>query len=344
MTRVVSGQVSGKRRRFFSRGTLASALCVFIPALLSAAPQSEGSAEQTSSPCWRKCAGNDAMQEAQMTESSCICPSTTDDDREPQSATLFLGSAIDNFAAGDLRTYLNPSASSDVQTFERLIGGVQFSWRLSRSAMRTKDGTDVRGDRQLWLYGWTVHGVRSSDVTCSEEDKANPNSVCSDVDAGVDPTGRFRYIVRNASSLEAAIGLRWEFLRLDASATGSARLFLSVQESLLTVSGTDGDVAQQNHVGVGVTAPTGQFAESYIEVGYGGSDLFAVHPYQRWKFNGFVTWNLRNSENVRGFARIVVDADFGPGADSVQTYLGIRWNLATLFNWTKGKVNQADDG
>ncbi len=39
-------------------------------------------------------------------------------------ATLFLGSAIDKSAASNLQANLNPDTSGDVDSFERLIGGL----------------------------------------------------------------------------------------------------------------------------------------------------------------------------------------------------------------------------
>ncbi|MFN7942450.1 MAG: hypothetical protein U0X73_12700 [Thermoanaerobaculia bacterium] len=241
------------------------------------------------------------------------------DTRPAQGASVFVGSAIDNFAAGELRSYLNPDASSDVRTFERLIGGLQFSWRLYKNDAR-----------QLWFYGWTVHGVRSADVNCAESPDLE---VCKGFENTTDPTGRFLYIVRNASSLEAAGGLRWEFARLGGEDVGNARLFASAQLGMLTVTGTGGDVLQQSHLGLGLVAPTGRLQESYIEVGFGQSDLFEVHAQRRIKINGFLTWAPRGwNGTVRGFARIVVDADFGKGADSVQSYFGLRFDVERLFS------------
>ena len=259
-------------------------------------------------------------------------PPAQDDERVDKSATFFIGSAIDNFAAGDLQKYLNPDASSDVRSFERAIGGIQFAWRLRGGA------TD---DHQLWLYGWTVHGVRSADVDCAK----NPDvKVCKGFEDETDPSGRFLYIVRNASSLEAAGGLRWELGPVDSRHRDLARFFLSAQAGFLTVTGTGGDIVDQHHVGFGVVDPTGAFVESYVEIGYGRSDLFSVHPDGRWKLNAFLSWKPEGLQATTAFARIVVDADLGRGADSVQSYFGLRFDLAKLFSKQPANGGKEDSG
>lgn len=250
------------------------------------------------------------------------------DEREGFGATFFIGSAIDNFAANDLKSYLNPDASGDPGVFERAIGGVQFSYRLFDSAGEEAESKGP-GERQLWVYGLTVHGVRSSDVDCA----ADPDiKVCRGFEDETDPAGRYLYIVRNASSLEASVGLRWEFSRLRGGSTSPSAAYVTAQAGFLTVAGIGEDIVDQHHVGIGVTSIGGRFRDSYLEFGYGRSDLFVVQPHGRWKVNALMSWWPRGSEKyVSAFARILVDADLGDGADSIQSYFGLRFDLGQLF-------------
>lgn len=249
------------------------------------------------------------------------------DERPDFSATFFIGSAIDNFAAGEVSSYLNPDASGEPGVFERPIGGVQFAYRLFASAHRRQ--SKPAGERQLWVHGLTVHGVRSSDVDCTND----PNlSVCRAFENETDPAGRFLYIVRNASSLEAQIGLRWELATLRRGGGHAARAFLGAQAGFATVAGIGEDIVDLHHVGVGLTTSEGRFRDSFLELGYGRSDFFAVNANKRWKLNALLSWWPDGWKGkVSGFARILVDADLGDGADSIQSYFGLRFDLGQLF-------------
>jgi hypothetical protein len=247
------------------------------------------------------------------------------DDRDLKQATIFLGSAIDNFAAQELRSYLNPEDSSKSSSLERLIGGIQFAWR----APHFKYG-------DLWIQGLTVHGVRSADVDCAETPDI---PVCKKYEGEIDVAKRFLYIVRNASSLEAALMLKWE---PSFGVSESLRLFVSAQAGFVTVTGTDGDVKDQHHVGVGVVDPSGVMRESYLEVGYGRSDLFHVHRDSRWKINGFLSLRPKKWKATSAFARIAVDSDLGRGADSIQSYFGLRFDACRVVSGF-GKVIKRSD-
>lgn len=250
------------------------------------------------------------------------------DERDDFGATFFIGSAIDNFAANDLKRYLNPDASGDPGVFERAIGGVQFSYRLFASEGDTP-GDEAPGRSQVWVYGLTVHGVRSSDVDCA----ADPDiKVCRGFEEETDPAGRYLYIVRNASSLEAAVGVRWEFARLRENSSSPSAAYVNAQAGFLTVAGIGEDIVDQHHIGIGVTSIGGKYRESYLELGYGRSDLFVVQPTGRWKVNALMSWWPDGwHDKVSAFARILVDADLGDGADSIQSYFGLRFDLAQLF-------------
>ena len=84
----------------------------------------------------------------------------THDEREDFEAEVYLGLGIDTFAAQEIQKYLNPEANGDVE--ERSIFGFDFSYRLLSRR---------RGAFQVWVYGETLHGVRSQDIDCT----ASPN-------------------------------------------------------------------------------------------------------------------------------------------------------------------------
>ena len=73
-------------------------------------------------------------------------------------ASVYLGEVIDTFAADEVLKYLNPEDANERRF--RTVGGVDFQYRLTGKA---------DSGRQLWVFGETVHGVRSRDVDCKKE-------------------------------------------------------------------------------------------------------------------------------------------------------------------------------
>ena len=63
-------------------------------------------------------------------EKGWVCDESKNDCRQNLEASIFLGSAIDTFAASDLKLYLNPEASGDTNAFERFAGALVFGYRL----------------------------------------------------------------------------------------------------------------------------------------------------------------------------------------------------------------------
>jgi hypothetical protein len=156
--------------------------------------------------------------------------SASDDIRENFEATFYTGASIDTFAAQDLNSYLNPNESGKIKT--GYIAGVDFAYR----ALGTPDSRKP----QLWIYGETVHGKRSSDVDCSGTQKPE---VCTL--AGFTPSNQqaqFLYILRNADSLEAFAGLRLEFLTLQRGSGAAAKLYAKTELGFFDVSGSGADV------------------------------------------------------------------------------------------------------
>lgn len=247
------------------------------------------------------------------------------DERDDFEASAFLGVSIDTFAAPDLNRYFNPEVSGKLK--ERAVGGIDFAYRLLGDPA-TPEG------HQLWLYGETVHGMRSADVDCA----ANPGvPVCkgalqSEI-AG--PAGSFVHLLRNAASLEAFTGLRWEFASLQARGNHAARAYLSAQMGFVTAAGSGGGALGVHHLGLGLTAVKGRYRDSRFEVGYGRSDFFRERRNNRLKADGYLTWQpgwkWAASLGLRPFVQMTVDTDYGPRADNIQTYLGFNFDLGRIF-------------
>jgi hypothetical protein len=249
------------------------------------------------------------------------CQTPTDDDRCDVEVTMFTGFSLDSFAAKDLKKYLNPDAAGDVQ--EQLVAGFNFSVRLA-------GGSAAAPHRQLWLYGETVHGVRSGEVDCEQQANAE---VCRALDfeppsegAGVAPS---LAIFRKSTSFEGFFGLRYEYLRLrPGSDLASGTLYLKGQAGLLTVANDGGDVIDMHHVALGVNITRGRFASSYIEAGWGTNEVFA-DGRSRGKIDALLSIDIGKS--ISPFAQIVVDADFGDKPDSIRSYFGFDVDVLSLF-------------
>jgi hypothetical protein len=230
----------------------------------------------------------------------------------------FLGFAVDTFAASEVRQYLNRDVSGDSKTRETF--GVWFQYPLYSSAR------DTFG---LSIYGQTLHGVRSTEFNCDYSQPLLLNPKCKEVPKEVqDLSNTALYILRNASSLEGMIGLRFEFWNLQ---NGNASLYINRQLGFVSVENTSGDVADVNHVGIGARLREGRFRNSYIEVGKGTNDLFPSNSGSRFKLNARIVAKLGDETSDKFklfkkgyfFAHIVADVDGHEGPDAVQTYVGL---------------------
>lgn len=244
---------------------------------------------------------------------------TSAEDRRAFDSSFYFGLGIDSFAASELQKYLNPESSN--RKLERGVGGFDFAYRLMGQSGQ---------DHQLWVYGETVHGVRSADLDLSSMD-----SLAAFRLTGVaNPGERTLYILRNATSLEAFAGLRWEFHQIrrnDASAVATVYAF--GQYGLLTVAGGGGDVLDIAAYGLGVRCIGGRLNGSSLEVGGGRSDFFVEHPDRRLKVSGVLEWtnDLMEQRGMSMFTELHVDSDVGRGSDSVQSYLGFAFDLENFF-------------
>ena len=251
------------------------------------------------------------------------------DNRENLLASAYLGTAVDNFAGSAVLTYLNPEDAGPTE--RRLIFGVDFELRLTGD----RDKPVTPKNSQLWIYGETLHGVRSRDVECPTDGESPV--VCADIrNKGLFPTlenipERAAFIVNNATSFEGYMGLRWEFLGINQAEDNqpedtAAALYLKAQAGLLAITpNTNNEEAKKllagsdsvdNHlVAIGVVATNGGMSGSYVEAGFGRTDLFFDRSNGRWKFDALLSFSVAQ-DWLSPFAQIVVDSDFGDGSDS----------------------------
>jgi hypothetical protein len=246
-----------------------------------------------------------------------------EEDDENLQISGFVGIALDTFAATELKKYLNPEDVGGVT--ERHVVGINFDYRLWKSGH----------GQELWLYGETVNGVRSSDVDC----KADPSiPVCKGPFEEPGPEAAL-FALRNATSLEAFVGARIHLLEVNkrdpkgkTNDGPSADIYFKAQAGFLTVADNGSDVIDLRHVGLGLMLNGRRgFGGSYLEVGYGRNDLFTQNARGRLKIDGFLTMGLSEDANVRPFIQMTVDADGGSGADSIQIYLGLDLSLDKIF-------------
>lgn len=247
------------------------------------------------------------------------------EERADFEASAYLGLSVDTFTAQQQRNILYGNPQDNGTKRERIIGGFDFAYRL----LRRNSGRD------LWVYGQTLHGVRSAEVDCTNQ--ANRPPVC-DLPENVfnnvqNPTEQLVYLLRNASSLEAQVGLRYEFATLNGSGENPAKLYLNAQAGFLSIAQSGGDVFDDHRIGIGARSVAGSFKDSHLEVGYGRNDVFLLNRRRRAVIDGYLEFGKSAMRN-RGFApfvQMLVNSDGGPGADSVQSFIGINFDLGKIF-------------
>lgn len=257
------------------------------------------------------------------------------DDREVFESSGYLGWAFDNFApaTGSL-------PSSDPGSHVRMLAGVDAQYRLVG---------DKHDAFQIWLATFTLHGVRSADVDCT-----NPASAAL---CGNDQGKKFIAIYQNATSLEAHFDLRIELATLQKRSELPIKVFAVGRFGFIDLSKDDtvvnGNVVNVNPVkvfnndmvGGGILSPAGPFKNSQASVGWGRSERFQSNPgWNRLKINGTLMFDLvpgfkdrlefwkRLAGSPRMFVSIAVDRNpNGPGPDAVNTYIGLDVDLRRIF-------------
>jgi hypothetical protein len=258
------------------------------------------------------------------------CPTAVSDCRDAFEASAYIGLGIDTFASGETNKYLNPNAPNGPK--ERMVGGLDFAYRLMGQPT-VHFGEERHGwPNQLWVYGETVHGVRSADVDCTK----NPTFLPCQTALALPTRGpdQILFTIRNATSLEGFAGFRYEFLSLQPRTLSPANLYMKAQAGFLTAVGTPSAAKALHQVGLGAIVTKGLYEDSYLEAGFGRNDLFAENRLSRWKVDAFLSRRL--GRGVSFFVQLNVDTDIGPGSDSIQTYLGFDLDLRRFHFFRDG--------
>ncbi len=247
------------------------------------------------------------------------------DSRADFLGTFYAGASIDSFASNETKQYIGYTAA-DSGPKTGYAAGVDFQYRL------LKRNTESRLPLQLWLLGETIHGQRSAEVDCSQSKGAGSGAppVCAGFNPETAPEA-FLAVLRNSSSMEAYTGARLEFLKLNRSSNHSANLYAKSQLGFITVQNNGGDVVDSHlKLALGAIMTNGPFRDSYMDVGWGRTDLFALHRGRRVKVDGYVQWKISDDVPFYPFFQMVVDSDFGRGSDDVRSYYGINMDLQAL--------------
>ena len=239
------------------------------------------------------------------------------DERFDFESNAYIGLAIDTFGAQELNKYLNPEANG--QLHERSVFGVDFAYRLLK-----------KGSRQIWVYGETLHGVRSEDIDCAKVPEL-PSCKKELSEFGADVAKASLFLLRNATSLEAYVGLRVEVAQINVPGLHPAAIYFNLQPGFLQVAGSDGDAKAAHHVAIGAQAVGGSMQGSYLEFGYGKSDLFVLNRDRRFIFDGMLVRKLADS-GFSLFAQLYADVDMKDGSDSIQSYFGLNYDVSKLFH------------
>jgi hypothetical protein len=255
------------------------------------------------------------------------------DERCSLDASAFLGLAVDTFAAGEYGNYVYPAhdASSASNATESSVFGFNFAFRVTGARDKA-----ANYKRQLWIYGETIHGVRSADIDCATSNLSSCQTGVSTIANPVSAGQNALYIVRNASSLEGYVGFRWEFVRLNQAGADDVggtpvNVYLKAQAGFLKVAGSPGSALDMHKVALGLIATKGNFTDSHLDVGYGRNDVFQVNRRRRVVVDAYVQRKIPTLDSLSVFMQMVVDTDLGRGSDSFQTYIGANLDLGKLF-------------
>lgn len=244
--------------------------------------------------------------------------------------TFYSGYAVNTFANSALGGG-GTTTSSDV------IAGIDFGHALFRRK-RNPDGSEIaptlrsdgtkayrRGRGELWVYGETLHGIANTNncVPAAGTQCPTPPADATDALTGV---------IKDAATLEAYTGLRYEFQVFPILDDTASRLYAKAQIGFISIRGKGVDLIDNHHGALGITKVHGRFTDSYFEVGYGRNDLFKDQNNGRWKFDALVQMNTKwpAEAMIRPFIQFCADTDFGRGEDSVQTFFGLDFDLTLL--------------
>jgi len=250
------------------------------------------------------------------------------DGRTAFEASGYLGTAFDNFAPNVIGAYQNAEAASGTKS--RWLAGVEAQYRLVGKPSDTV---------QLWLATKTLHGVRSADVNCRETPSV---AIC---DNKAPSSDKFLFILQHASTMEAHVDPRLEFLTLQRDSDLPAKVYVTARFGFLDLEGAP-KVFNSDSVGIGVLAPSGVFKNSLAQVAWGRSAQFQSNrSWNRLKIDGILAFDIMPGlidqlqfwKRLGGAARVFIGISVdrnpgGPGPDSVQSYVGIDFDLRRAFS------------
>ena len=261
----------------------------------------------------------------------CVAESTDEvvsDGRDPFEASGYMGMAVDNFAPASVGGYENSEAGGK-QT--RAVGGFDFEFRVAGSPTSR---------RQVWIFGETLHGVRSADINCA--DTTSRPAVCDKL-TQANFSKQLQFVLENATSMEAYAGVRVELATLQADSATPAKVYGTIRTGVMMVNGNAKSGSQTfsathayraHHFGGGLLMPTGKFAGSLLEVGWGRTDIFdneqVKNHWRRLKIDGSL--NVELAGPMYAFVQLYSDFDpSGKSADSVQTFFGLSFEIPEFF-------------
>ena len=245
------------------------------------------------------------------------------DERNVFEASGFIGEVFDNFAPRINGGYSNDASAASINN--RITAGIEAQYRL----IGKKNGT-----QQLWITSHTLHGMRSADANCADA----PACVKDKGSAAA----AFKYIVAHASTVEAHVDARYEFMTIQKDSEVPAKVYLYGRAGFLDLEGAP-RVYDSDSIGAGIVAPKGVFRHSYAQVGWGVSKQYeSDHSFDRLKINGVLVFDLMPNLSPGNFMRdlgagsrffIAISIDRNPkdGPDAVQTYIGADFDLRRVF-------------
>jgi hypothetical protein len=243
------------------------------------------------------------------------CDTATTEPETSFFGRAYLATIIDTFAPDDIARYNNPEGR---HRKTRMSAGVYVDGRVVG-----RDDDPV----QLWIYAETLYGVRSADIDCTGD--VTP-ALCRKDATNV---SKAKAILEHATSLEAFVNPRLEFLTLQDQSESPIRLSLTGRVGFLALENAP-KVFRTYEVGLGVYLSDGPYIGSYVDVGVGHNDLFSSTRFDRIKIDGVIIFGLQRllrTEAARFYIQMRVDNDFGSGADAVQTFYGLSFDMRSLF-------------
>jgi hypothetical protein len=244
----------------------------------------------------------------------------------------YAGMAIDTFAPAKLGDYPDANGDAGTQVKSRVIGGIDFSYRVTRKAWPV----------QIWISGETLYGARTGDFCKDKDEGEGEEKVEGEIEdkcvAEALKLGTVPRVIRSATSMEAYITPRVEFWTLQKDSDHPAALYGTARFGLIALGGAPG-ISGAHHVGFGGIITKGIFEGSLFEVGWGKTELFLNPDDGKAKWNRLKIDGLLGRELGKGvylFVQLYVDTTLDPADQSsgVQTFFGLEYDL-TKFGLLK---------